>query len=184
MAIRDNIKKIKVSDKILLKQIELSDAEDIFKTIDNQRDYLGKWLPFVALSINIENTVFFINKMLEDTHQNYVFVIHYESEFAGLIGFKGNDKQNRRIEIGYWLSEPFQKNGIVTQSVKSLCEFAFDELEINRIQIRCAVGNLPSKSIPQNLGFVFEGVERAGERLTGGIYTDLEVYSMLKSDKK
>ncbi|MGZ2371572.1 GNAT family N-acetyltransferase [Ancylomarina sp. YFZ004] len=182
MGTRENLKTIKVSDHILLKQVELSDAEDIFETIDSQRSYMGKWLPFVAVSLNIENTVFFITKMLEDTHKNYVFVIHYDGVFAGLIGFKGNDKQNKRTEIGYWLSESYQKKGIVTQSVKSLCEIAFDELGMNRIQIRCAVGNLPSKKIPQSLGFVLEGVERDGEKLTGGVYTDLEVYSKLKTD--
>lgn len=179
---RKPLQKIKVSDEILLKQVELSDAEDIFKTIDSQRSYLGKWLPFVAISLSIENTVFFIDRMLEDTNDNYVFVIHYNGVFAGLIGFKGNDKQNKRTEIGYWLSENYQKKGIVTQSVKSMCEFAFDELRMNRIQIRCAVGNMPSKKIPQKLGFVLEGVERDGEKLTGGIYTDLEVYSKLKKD--
>lgn len=179
---RDSIKTISVTDQILLKQVELSDAQDIFETINTQRAYLGKWLPFVAVSLSIENTVFFIDKMLEDTQENYIFVIHYDGVFAGLIGFKGNDKQNKRIEIGYWLSESYQKKGIVTQSVKSMCQFAFEELRINRIQIRCAVGNEPSKKIPQRLGFTLEGVERDGELLTGGIYTDLEVYSKLKTD--
>ncbi|MFT5749516.1 MAG: ribosomal-protein-serine acetyltransferase, partial [Ancylomarina sp.] len=111
------------------------------------------------------------------------FVIHYDGVFAGLIGFKANDKQNKRIEIGYWLSETYQKKGIVTQSVKCMCQFAFDELRMNRIQIRCAVGNEPSKKIPQKLGFVFEGIERDGELLTGGVFTDLEVYSKLKKDR-
>jgi len=180
---RDSIKTIKISDHILLKQVELSDAQDIFDTINSQRAYLGKWLPFVAVSLSIENTVFFIDKMIEDTQDNYVFVIHYNGVFAGLIGFKGKDRQNKRIEIGYWLSENYQKKGIVTQSVEALCQFAFEELRINRIQIRCAVGNEPSKKIPQSLGFVFEGVERDGELLTGGIFTDIEVYSKLKKDK-
>jgi len=44
------------------------------------------------------------------------------------------------------------------------------------------VGNFPSKRIPRNLGFVLEGIERDGELLTGGIFTDLEVYSKLKDD--
>jgi len=182
MGIQEHLKTIKVSDHILLKQIELSDAEDIFNTIDNQRAYLGKWLPFVDVSRKIENTEFFIRKMLENPTDNYVFVIHYDGLFAGLIGFKDSDKQNKRTELGYWLSDVYQKKGIVTQSVQTLCEFAFDELGMNRIQIRCAVGNIPSKKIPQSLGFVLEGVERDGEKLTGGIYTDLEVYSKLKTD--
>ncbi len=37
--------------------------------------------------------------------------------------------------------------------------------------------------ITKRLGFVLEGIERQGELLTGGIYTDLEICSKLKSDK-
>jgi len=182
MGIKERIKKIRVSDDILLKQIELSDSEDIFQTIDSQRSYLGKWLPFIAVSREIENTKFFIRKMMENPTDNYVFVIHFNGKFVGLIGFKDSDKQNKRTELGYWLSETFQKKGIITQSVQTLCQFAFDELGMNRIQIRCAVGNLPSKKIPRSLGFVLEGIERDGELLTGGVFTDLEVYSKLKNE--
>ncbi|RXQ95946.1 N-acetyltransferase [Ancylomarina salipaludis] len=182
MAITEQVKKIRVSDSILLKQIELSDSKDIFRTIDSQRAYLGEWLPFVEFSRRLEDTEGFIKKILEHPHDNYVFVIHLHGKFAGLIGFKDSDKQNRKTEIGYWLSENFQKKGIVTKSVQRLCKFAFEELGMNRIQIKCAERNFPSKKIPKRLGFVFEGIERDGELLTGGVFTDLEIYSKLKND--
>ena len=182
MATKELTKKIRVSDSILLKQIQLSDSKDIFNTIDSQRSYLGKWLPFVELTRRLGDTEGFIKKMLEKPCNNYVFVIHYNSKFAGLIGFKDTDSRNKKTEIGYWLSEKFQKKGIVTKSVQTLCKFAFEELGMNRIQLKCAERNFPSKKIPQRLGFVFEGVERDGELLTGGVFTDLEVYSKLRNE--
>ena len=112
----------------------------------------------------------------------YVFAIRNQNEFIGLIGLKSTDKVNKKTEIGYWLSEKYQKQGIMTKSVSKLCDFAFNELGINRIQIKCAVGNDPSKNIPKRLNFKFEGIERDGELLTGNVYTDLEVYSKLKND--
>ncbi|MFA5432944.1 MAG: GNAT family protein, partial [Candidatus Paceibacterota bacterium] len=66
--------------------------------------------------------------------------------------------------------------------VSTLCDFAFRELDINRIQIKCAVTNSASRNIPHRLGFQLEGIERAGELLTGGVFTDLAVYSKLKGD--
>jgi ribosomal-protein-serine acetyltransferase len=111
-----------------------------------------------------------------------VFVIRHGGNFAGLIGLKGSDIINRKTEIGYWLSRHYQGKGIMTASVRELCRYTFNELGFNRIQIKCAVGNLKSKKIPQRLGFQFEGIEREGEILSGGIYTDIEVFSMLRSD--
>lgn len=111
------------------------------------------------------------------------FTIRKQDKFIGLIGFKDTDRTNKKTEIGYWLSEKYQKQGIITRSVEKLCDFAFNELGLNRVQIRCAVDNQRSKNIPQRLGFKFEGVERDGELLTGNIFTDLEIYSKLRSDK-
>lgn len=175
---------IKVDNDIELKQLEQSDAVDIFKTIDNQREYLGKWLPFVEFTKEISDSESFIASVVNapEDRIEYVFTIRKGNDFVGLIGFKDTDRRNRKTEIGYWLSEQYQKQGIVTKAVDKLCEFAFNTLGLNRVQIKCAVGNIPSKNIPKRLGFKLEGIERQGELLTGNVFTDLEIYSKLKSD--
>lgn len=176
---------IKIDSEIELKQLKSTDAIDIFKTIDSQREYLGKWLPFVAFTKEVSDSEEFVNSVVNAPKERFElqFTIRKQNKFIGLIGFKDTDKSNKKTEIGYWLSEKYQKQGIITRSVEKLCEFAFNKLEINRIQIKCAVGNQPSRKVPQRLGFKFEGIERQGELLTGGIFADLEIYSKLKSDK-
>jgi ribosomal-protein-serine acetyltransferase len=175
---------IDVDKEITLTQLVQADANDIFMTIDTQREYLGKWLPFVEFTQTVADSEKFVESVVnapEDRFE-YVFAIRKSNHFVGLIGFKDTDKVNRKTEIGYWLSEENQKQGIVTRSVGKLCDFAFQELGINRIQIKCAVDNRASSNIPKKLGFSFEGIERQGELLTEGYYTDLEIYSKLKSD--
>ncbi len=175
---------LEIDNTILLRPLELNDYKDIFYTIDNQREYLGKWLPFVEFTKQPGDSKAFVEMTisLPENQFEYVFTIRYENQFAGLIGFKSTDKQNRKTEIGYWLSRNFQGKGIVTKSVKRLCDFAFGELDMNRIQIKCAIGNKRSKSIPKRLGFTFEGIERDGELLSGNQFTDVETYSKLKRD--
>ena len=176
---------IEVDKEIKLTQLEQSDAKDIFETIDSQREYLGRWLHFVALTREISDSKQFVDSVVNapEGRAEYVFAIRKNIQFVGLIGFKDTDRLNRKTEIGYWLSEKFQKKGIITKSVNKLSIFAFEEMGINRIQIKCAVGNNSSSNIPKRLGFKMEGVERQGELLTGGVYTDLEVYSKLKSEQ-
>jgi ribosomal-protein-serine acetyltransferase len=175
---------IKVDKEVELKQLDQSDIEDIFYTIDTQREYLGKWLPFVEFTREVSDTERFVNSVINapENRFEYVFAIRVSGIFAGLIGFKDTDRLNKKTEIGYWLSERFQKQGIVTNSVEKLCDFAFNKLKMNRVQIKCAVDNKPSSTIPKKLGFKLEGIERQGELLSGGFFTDLEVYSKLKSD--
>ena len=175
---------IDVDQEIKLTQLVQSDAKDIFETIDSQRDYLGKWLPFVAFTKDISDSERYVGSVVNAPLDRFeqVFAIRKRDLFVGLIGFKDTDVLNKKTEIGYWLSEKHQKQGIVTKSVCKLCEYAFHKLGINRIQIKCAVENSASSNIPKRLGFSFEGIERQGELLTGGHFTDLEIYSKLKSD--
>lgn len=176
---------IKIDTELELKQLEKSDSIDIFNTIDNQREYLGKWLPFVESTKELSDTEKFTESVInapEDRFE-YIFTIRKQNNFIGLTGFKDTDKLNKKTEIGYWLSERYQKQGIVTRAVDKLCDFAFDQKGINRIQIKCAVGNTPSMNVAKRLGFKREGIERDGELLTGNIFTDLTVLSKLKNDR-
>ena len=91
-------------------------------------------------------------------------------------------RSNKKTEIGYWLSESFQHKGIITQSGKALINYAFNEMNLNRIQLKAATGNLKSQQVAERLGFTKEGIERDGELHMRG-FVDLVVFSLLKADR-
>lgn len=173
-----------LDEHVLLRRIAVTDAPAMFRLIDSQREYLGEWLPFIPFTVSVEDSMAFLESVcsLPDEKCEYVFAIIVDGNFAGTIGIKDTDLANCRTEIGYWLGEQYQGRGIVTRAVEALCLMAYNELGINRIQIKCAVGNHKSSNIPKRLGFRFEGTERAGERKADGSFFDIEIYSKLKSD--
>ena len=175
---------IELFDNISLRALQLEDAEDIYNTIDSQREHLSRWLPFVTFTTSLEFTKGFVESVvnLPIESSEPTFTIRKGDEFIGLIGFKTTDRDNHKTEIGYWLSESEQGKGVITRAVTTLCKYAFDEISMNRVQIKCAVGNTPSCNIPKRLGFTFEGIERAGEQFPDGSFKDLEIYSFLKND--
>ena len=107
---------------------------------------------------------------------NPVFTLRSGNAFAGLIGFKSADAARRSVEIGYWLREEQQGKGIMAAAVRTLCDLAFGEMGMRRVEIRCGTGNLPSNRIPQRLGFLRSHVEAQGEQLSDGEWIDLNVY--------
>jgi ribosomal-protein-serine acetyltransferase len=179
----ENMVELKVDSQIVLKEIELSDAEDIFKIIDSDRENLRIWLSFVDSTKEIEDTKDFIRSILflPGDIRDFVAVIIYNEQKIGLIGFKLTDFVNKKTEIGYWISKEFENKGIVTKSVVKMIDYAFNNLELNRIQIKCGIGNEKSSKIPKKLNFKFEGIERSAELLNGK-FIDAEVYSILKDE--
>ena len=172
---------IPVNNDIYLEILSESHASLIFATIDSQREYLRKWLPFVDASKKVEDTLSFIQATANSPEKDTTYVIFYQNQFAGLAGLKTTDYANKRTELGYWLSETLQGKGIVTSVCKKIIEIAFTKMEMNRVQIRMSVGNEKSCAVAKRLGFTYEGVERDGELLLSG-FTDIQVYSLLKRE--
>ena len=174
---------IRVNSQIRLEIIKPSMAQQIFETIDRDRKYLRNWLPFIDSTRQVSDTENFIKSITNKSNsRDIIYSIWYKEEFAGLVGFKDTDWINRKTEIGYWLAEKMQGKGVITSCVERLIKHAFQKLKLNRIQIKVAENNSKSASIPKRLNFVFEGIERAGEKHNNQ-YLNLETYSLLKRDK-
>lgn len=69
----------------------------------------------------------------------------------------------------------------MTQCTKAIIDYAFNKLDLNRVEIRASVENIKSQAIPERLGFTKEGRLRSEERVQGR-FTDSYVYSLLKSE--
>jgi ribosomal-protein-serine acetyltransferase len=177
------MRKIKADEEIVLREISLSTAQLIFDSIDRSRNHLREWLPFVDSTKSVTDTRNFIKSVLASScpKKDMIFEIWYLKQFAGLIGFKEIDLANRKAEIGYWLDANMTGKGIMIRSCKELINYAFQELDLNRVMIKVAVGNTKSQAIPKNTGLRMEGIEREGELIYDN-YLDLEVFSVLKNE--
>lgn len=174
---------IQINSKLRLEAIQLNMAEVVFEAIDQNREFLKKWLPFIEETQQVKQTEDFIRSIVsqQGKKRDEVFSIWYNQEFAGLIGFKDTDWINHKTELGYWLIPKMQGKGIITTCMQKLIKIGFYKWGMNRIQVKVACGNDKSEAIPKRLGFQLEGIERAGE-FHQGKYLDLKVYSFLKSD--
>lgn len=173
---------ISVNKSIKLIRLKIGDAKVIYKAIVENRKFLSIWLPFVDSTNKVEDTEAFISMVTSNgDYRQEVFTIWYNERFCGLLGLKDLDWVNRKVELGYWLVEEMTGIGIITTCVKNIMDLCFGQLSLNRIQIKCAVGNIKSSAIPKRLGYTFEGIERDGERHPGSFF-DLEIYSLLKKE--
>ena len=63
----------------------------------------------------------------------------------------------RGAHIGYWVDQNSANQGITTQAVAVLTKYAFDELNLHRIEINLRPENLPSRRVAEKAGFQLEG---------------------------
>jgi ribosomal-protein-serine acetyltransferase len=176
---------IKIDDKIRIDLIEEKHAQLIFHMVNENRNHLRQWLPFVDRMQTVDFAQNFVKSTMQRNKDGseYAFVIFNNDRMVGRIGVNKIDNQNGVGEIGYWIIQDSQGKGIVTKSCKELIDFCFNDLKLNRIEIKCGTENLRSKTIPEQLNFTKEGIIRQGELLYDK-FIDLNLYSFIKADKK
>lgn len=174
---------IQVDDTLVLKRLRLETSHIIFQAVDQDREHLQQWLPWVEDTKKHADTEIFIKSVLKSNNQkqDLVYEIWDEQQFAGLIVLKEIDRWNKKTELGYWITLPFEGRGIITKSCAALIDYAFNNLGMNRVQLKAAPGNARSCMVAERLHFKMEGIERAGE-LHRRHYLDLVVYSILKKE--
>ncbi|SIK08015.1 acetyltransferase, ribosomal protein N-acetylase [Mycobacteroides abscessus subsp. abscessus] len=172
-----------VNEHVTLKILEEREAEQLFKLVDANRDYLGEFLPFVEYTTEVAHSKKFIQSALEQFTRGDGFHcgIWYDKELVGVIGLHYLDLVNKRTSIGYYLAEHFQKKGIMTACTKALIRYVYEEFDVNRVEIQMSTRNPKSRAIPERLGFTQEGVLRDSERLRGA-FSDSYVYSLLREE--
>jgi len=174
---------IKAANHIRLVLINESHASTIFEMVHKNKENLRQWLSFVDKMESIAFAETFIKGSMQrnDLGTEYAFII-FENEIAvGRVGVYKIDQQHKIGEIGYWLVEEMQGKGIMTCACKAIVAFCFDQLLLNRIEIKCGFHNVKSQALPNVLGFTKEGIIREGEWLHEK-YIDLFLYSLLKSE--
>lgn len=166
-----------------LRELEENDGDDLFALVDRNRDYLRQWLPWLDKEKTRMDSLNFIRSAREQSAANMGLVagIWYRQHLAGIISYNSIDWTNRVTHIGYWVGAGYQGNGIVTRACSAMIDYAFFDLQLNRIEIRCATGNLRSCAIPARLGFKREGVVRQAEWLYDH-FVDHNIFGLLAGE--
>jgi ribosomal-protein-alanine N-acetyltransferase len=78
----------------------------------------------------------------------------------GIIGTAGfnNYAKRHRANLGYDLQTEFWNKGYMTEALKTVIDFGFKELGINRIEAEVMQGNATSERVLAKLGFINEGI--------------------------
>lgn len=174
---------LKIDSQLRLEPLHRDHAEALYQLATENKQYLSEWLSWPPLMESIDFIERFIEKTTKRMEQGLelAFVILKDQDMVGRIGFSQIDQTNKTGEIGYWLAENRQGHGIIRKSAKLLLDYGFEELKLERIEIRCAVQNTKSQSIPESLGFRLEKILEQAELLHGSL-VDHKVYVIEKQE--
>lgn len=172
-----------VNEHIKLELTAAHQCTALFRAIDKNRTHLSHFLSWVDLMQTETDSAAYLSlcENLQKEGKEISFMIFYQNHLVGRIGIHYINQQNKQGAIGYWLTEDAQGKGIIINACKTVISYGFNELGLNRIELKAATGNLKSQSVAQKLNFKKEGILRQAE-LVNGRFLDLMLFSTLKNE--
>lgn len=106
--------------------------------------------------------------------------VEHKTEAVGGIGIiYKTDIYRKSAEIGYWLGEPFWGQGIMTEAIKKIVYYTFNNSKIIRIYAEVFENNPASARVLEKAGFHLEAVHKKAIYKNSIIMSEM-VYAILK----
>lgn len=164
--------------KITIRKFEVGDIPNKVRWINDPRN--NAFLHY-DLPLEVEKTeVWFHN----NSHRadRYDAVIEADGKSVGLIGLLSIDRRNQKAEYYVTIGEQsYLGLGIAQQATKLLLEYAFSDLELNRIYLYTEAQNEAAVRSYEKIGFRREGL-LINDLFSKGRFVDRYIYGITKRD--
>lgn len=172
------------TERLLLRRVSQNDIPEILALRGNSETM--KYIPR-PLVTNFDEA-FAHYQMIEDKIEsnegiNWAITLKGNEKLIGIIGHYRIQPENHRCEIGYMILPEYQGHGIVTEAIKVVLEFGFEDLKMHSIEAVIDPKNKASERVLQKNGFVKEAHILENEFYEGKFW-DTVIYSILKRNFK
>ena len=142
---------------------------------DMSRDYLVPWEP--EWPENALAYSFYCGILRRQWREwrdgtGYAFTVFMQGTTAPILigGITLSDviyAASQKGTIGYWIGKPYAGQGLMTEAVGLICGFAYNTLQLRRIEASCLPHNDPSKAVLRRCGFEEEGYAKEYLQING-----------------
>ena len=171
-------------DCVLLRPLQRSDCKNLLYYSLNEPDL---WQYSLQKAAGEENLKLYIETALEakKNKKEYPFIVFdkRKSQYAGSTRFYDMQLSYSTLQLGYtWYGKDFQGSGLNGHCKFLLLQFAFETMEMERVEFRADNRNLRSIAAMKKIGCVPEGVLRNHMPDASGGRRDSIVLSIIRND--
>lgn len=168
------------TERLILRAWEPDDAEDLYEYASDPR--VGPnagWKPHESL----EESTQIVRSFIEGG-EVWALVLKQTGKVIGSVGLHHDVKRDRpdiRM-VGYVLSPEWWGKGLMTEAVRRVIRFAFEEWKLSLVTCYHYTFNLRSKRVIEKCGFAYEGTLRRASRIYDGSVYDDCCYSITRAE--
>jgi ribosomal-protein-alanine N-acetyltransferase len=178
------------TERLILRRFIISDLEPMFYNVWSNFD-VWKWTNYEpmnsiddVLTLNNIFTDYWFAKYEKSDYYSWAMQLKSTGEVIGRV--RGGDPEDRinrvnQIVLSYELGQKWWNQGLMTEAVKKVIDFFFNEIGFNRIYTAHAHENPASGKVMQKCGMVYEGTMRQALNKNNGLQDKVN-YAILAED--
>lgn len=175
-----------VTDRLVLRCWQLTDAPAFKAAIDASLDHLRPWMAWTRLEPEtLADKVARLRRMRGqfDLGIDYAYGVFDRDERAvlGATGLHMRVGEHAR-EIGYWIHAEHIGKGLATEVTAALTRVAFEVDGVQRVEVHCDPDNVRSAAVPRRLGYVHEATLRRRMLRPDGTPRDTMIWTLLQEE--
>jgi ribosomal-protein-serine acetyltransferase len=170
--------------KIRIRAYEDGDAEDLWQAVQESVPEASAWLPWANAGYSLADAREWVRsraQLLAERREFTFAIVGRDGRFLGGCGINQIDPSHRSGNLGYWVRSSATGQGVASEAVRRLRDFAFRNTELVRLEIVCAVGNLRSQRVAERAGALRGGLLRH-RLLLHGQAVDAILYTLLRPE--
>lgn len=180
------IKRVLHTNRLYLRRFRKIDAVELRRLMEENRDFLSKWLQPQPELLRLEAVAQHILEEQRLARRGKRLDLGvFEAATNKLVGKVALHSVSygiqRSCQVSYWVDQPQAQKGYITEALATLISFAFEEAYLHRVNVKIAVKNQASNALASKIGFIKEGVEREALFINGQ-WQDANLYGMLERD--
>lgn len=167
------------TDRLVLRRIRESDCEAMFHNWAEKEECSRyfPWNPVRDINTYQRKVLFWIAQYEDPSYFQWVIENKNSGELIGIINLHDVDEVRNIAETSYILSPSCWGQGIMTEALQCVLQFAFEEAALERVRADVFEGNAASERVLQKCGMVREGILK-GKYLKNGKSIDAVLYEV------
>lgn len=156
------------TERMILRRFTMDDATAMFNNWAKEPE-VTKYLTWDAHP-NIDHTTWWLSHSMKKYERLdfYYWAIEFEGQVIGCIG--GSAVGDNVYDIGYCIGKKWWNQGIMTEAVKGVINYAFTELNCEFVQLSYILENKASARVAEKAGMTFIREEKGGYTKHGIAY--------------
>lgn len=172
------------SNRLIIRSPLWGDGAMVNEAVKESMEELRRWMNWAQQIPTIEESEIIARQgrinFLDRSDLKLYLLLKETGQFIGSSGLHRIDWEARKFEIGYWVHTMYSGQGFITEAVESITNYAVNELQANRVEIRCDSRNIRSINVAERSGFTMEGTIRNEKCDIEGKLCDTVLFSKVR----